>query len=90
MLVEQPQISVLGVGSSFTHIERLISVCPVLMKTSLLQIFCKNELMQDTRSKKREFLKMCGSCLLVIARVWSALKCGNHMVSFTNALKILL
>lgn len=90
MLVEQPQISVLGVGSSFTYIESLTSVSPVLMKSSLLQIFCKNELMEDAGSKECEFLKMCYSCLLVIARGWSALKCRNHMVSFTNTLKILL
>lgn len=44
MLVAQPQISILGVGSSFTYAEKSISFYSILMNATLLQIFCKNEL----------------------------------------------
>lgn len=75
MLAEQPQISVLGGGSSCTRIEQLISVPPVLMKTSLLQIFYKNELMQEARSKECVsedvlFTSVGNSQSLVSTEVW--------------------
>lgn len=44
MLVAQPQISVLGVGSSFTYAGKSISAYSNLVNATLLQIFCKNEL----------------------------------------------
>lgn len=90
MLVEKMQVIVLCVGISFACIEYLISISPLLMRSSSVQIFCKRELMQDTRNKEREFLKLCCSCLVGDSQALASTEAGNHMVSVTNTWKILL